>query len=109
MVRSKKYDTMRSKIYSLIDFMIYRKFSENHVAVDDFVEELRSLLTEDEKESAYSRWAETLINDGFAQEILVKLLPQTDPAVIGKIKGKKLLNDSIAGIKLKKMRPFSLR
>lgn len=105
-VRSKKYDTMRSKIYSLIDFMIYRKFSENHVAVDDFVEELRSLLTEDEKESAYSRWAETLINDGFAQEILVKLLPQTDPAVIGKIKGKKLLNDSIAGIKLKKDASF---
>lgn len=99
-VRDKKYDTMRSKLYSLIDFMLYRKFSNDHAAVESFVEELRSLLTEDEKENAYVRQAEKLIRDGFAQEIFGKMLPQIDPKAIGKIKGSRLSDDNISGIRL---------
>lgn len=53
----KKYDSVRAKMNSLVDFLIFRFFKDNDIT-DSFVEKLRGALTEEEKQQYYSAYTD---------------------------------------------------
>ena len=48
-----RYDSVRNKLNNLLDFIIFKFYTENDPNVNKFVEELRSSMTEEEKNEMY--------------------------------------------------------
>lgn len=77
-VGDKNHDTVRSKLYSLFDFVIYSyyKSEAGETKALDFVDVLRSIKGEEAKEEAYKKEAKTLndkLKNSFAE--LCRILP----------------------------------
>lgn len=82
-VKSKKYDSCRSKLYQLLDFSIYHYYLSNHERIEENVAQLRATLKEEDKEAFYVEEAKRLneeLNAVF--NIIVK---KTSPSNISKI------------------------
>lgn len=64
---NKQYDSYRSKIYALMDFVIYNFYNDNPDKIDEFVQDLRSLTTknEDEKLKIYKKHAQSVYDNLF--------------------------------------------
>lgn len=101
-IADKRYDTCRSKLYNLMDFLILRVYRTGRAdRCDKLPEALRAALTDEEKavvyhEEALSLWNEmrTLILDG--------LLPQMTPENLSRLSGQKRKGElSLDGAMLK--------
>lgn len=59
--KDKQYDSVRSKMYKLVDFLLFCNYYRNDVAVGEaLVRKLRFSMTDDEKEGIYADEAEKL-------------------------------------------------
>ena len=52
-IKNKKYDTMRSKLYQLFDFALFRHYEKHKDQVESMVDALRAARTEDENLRIY--------------------------------------------------------
>lgn len=97
----KKYDSIRSKLYKLIDFMMFYKYTtvdSEKEHTDSIVEKLRATLSGESKEEIYKAEANR-IWDLYEDIIMNKIEPALDEGVIsGLKKDKSYDNMSIEGI-----------
>ncbi len=88
-IKLKKFDSARSKVYSLIDFIIYSYYTDHFDLREQFIEELRCLLTDEEKEDAYLRQSQKAYH-AVGDIIINKLMPQLEGNALNKLHGAKL-------------------
>lgn len=87
-ITNEKYDTVRGKLYSLFDFVIYNYCLENEMVRNAFVEELRANLDKENKPALYQNFAEKVWTE-IGDIVLRRILPQMKgTAIQGKSKEK---------------------
>ena len=78
----KKYNDLRSKLYTLLDFIIYKYYDKDKI--ENCVNSLRACLTEDEKKDFYFDEANSLWNG--IKEQVIKLSAKMNGNLIGKMR-----------------------
>lgn len=61
-LRDQKYDSVRSKLYKLIDFVIYHDYLNDDNLTQNMVNKLRASIVDDEKEKIYLEESEEVFN-----------------------------------------------
>ena len=88
-IADKRYDTCRSKLYNLMDFLILRVYRTGRAdRCDKLTEALRAALTDEEKVAVYHEEALSLWNE-MRTLILDGLLPQMTPENLSRLSGQK--------------------
>lgn len=77
----RKYNDLRSKLYTLLDFIIYKYYDKDKI--ENCVNTLRACLTEDEKKGFYFGEANRLWN-GIVEQV-TELIKKMDGDLIGEI------------------------
>ncbi|MGN0178728.1 MAG: type VI-D CRISPR-associated RNA-guided ribonuclease Cas13d [Monoglobaceae bacterium] len=62
-IKSGRYDSVRSKFYTLLDFIIYTYYKNNKACADNNLNALRSCVSDEEKEIFYTKEANRLWNE----------------------------------------------
>lgn len=83
-ITGKKYDSVRSKFYSLFDFVIYRYYLENEEKAEGFVNALRETKTEEDKVNIYNHNAHEIWK-WIGDTVLNEIKPKMDGDYIKKI------------------------
>lgn len=101
-IADKRYDTCRSKLYNLMDFLILRVYRTGRAdRCDKLTEALRAALTDEEKAAVYHEEALSLWNE-MRTLILDGLLPQMTPENLSRLSGQKRKGElSLDGAMLK--------
>ena len=73
-LKNKQFDTVRSKLYTMLDFMIYHHYVSNQTIINEIVEHLRTTLTDEAKEYIYLSQAKILWN-ALGSIVFEKLVP----------------------------------
>lgn len=79
-LKDHKYDTYRSKLYMLIDFII-SKFLKTSSVKEEMIMSLRSVLTEEEKESVYGKYSNIIWKNGELKTNIEKGLKLTTDTI----------------------------
>ena len=87
MLRDHQFDTVRSKFYTLLDFIIYQHYLEEKSRIDNMVEKLRMTLKEEEKEVLYAAEAKIVWN-AIGAKVINKLVPMMNGDALKEIKRK---------------------
>lgn len=88
-IADKRYDTCRSKLYSLLDFLILRVYRTGRAGrCDELPDALRAALTDEEKTAIYHEEAVSLWRE-MRSQILDGLLPQMTPENLSRLSGQK--------------------
>lgn len=80
-ITDKQYDTVRGKLYSLFDFVIYNYCLENEAVCNAFVKELRANLEPENKTALYQALAEKVWAE-IGDIVLHRILPQMQAKII---------------------------
>lgn len=83
-ITDQKYDSVRSKFYSLFDFVIYRYYLANQKRGEDFVDKLRKCVTKEDKPNLYENEAKMLWTN-IKTSVLKQIMPKMDGNYIQKI------------------------
>ena len=72
-IKDKEYDSIRAKLYNILDFMIFKYYKSNDNLLEDVVDKLRGAKDEKEKEEIYNKEAESVwrkISCSFIENVL---------------------------------------
>lgn len=106
-IKDKKYDSVRSKLYKLIDFIIWHGYeNEDKSETDRLVNELRGSRTEDEKQGVYNNEAKRLWTK-HENTILNDVVQSVDGSNIHKLKNNKFTETDIGGGHIKDAKDVS--
>jgi hypothetical protein len=83
-IKSKDYDTIRSKLYNFLDFIIYHDYFSKPEHIIDIVTSLRKVKNDEDKENVYKASAEK-VWQAIENRVTNKLLPLMKPANIRKL------------------------
>lgn len=75
-LKDKKYDSVRPKLYGLFDFVLYHIFIKDSKKGEEIVEKLRQARTEEEKEKIYRDKADTFWKFGVRSTVLDTIAPR---------------------------------
>lgn len=92
-IKSTAYDSVRSKLYKQMDFVIYRYYCNNPVRINDNVNALRSTLDAQSKENFYKEEAEYLY--GEIGNTLLILRDRMNGKYISKLQPDKTVSDDM--------------
>lgn len=75
----KKYDSKRSKIYSIMDFVLYKNLLTENGLTDEIVAQLRLCTSDYDKQNVYEKYSNALYDK--SREKLSKILSGIDQAI----------------------------
>lgn len=84
-LKDKRFDTMRSKLYMLLDFIIYKNYASDNERMESIVNKLRAAVSDNEKEVIYIRETEKLWDD-VSEKVEKTLLPGLNEKNISALK-----------------------
>ncbi len=99
LLKNQKFDTMRSKLYGLFDFIVYEQYKNNPKTVDDLVAELRAADNEADKQLCYIDESKRLW-EKIRHLIMDKLLIKMNAKEIRNTQGTAISQDALNGIML---------
>lgn len=76
-LKNEQYDSVRHKLYHLLDFIIFRYYVSNPIAQTVLVERLRCALNDAQKEAAYLMEADT-VWEAIRKDVYSHILPSLD-------------------------------
>lgn len=81
-LRDKKYDSVRGKLYPFTDYAIFRYYQENPAEAEELVASLRASFSEKEKDAVYAReaariWPKKQVGDLILHHILPEMSGDT--------------------------------
>ena len=78
-LQHKKYDSKRSKIYSIMDFVLYKNLLTENGLTDEIVAQLRLCTSDYDKQNVYEKYSNALYDK--SKEKLSKILSGIDQAI----------------------------
>lgn len=98
-IKNKEYDSVRHNIYTLMDFVLFKYYKDNPKQVEGMVSQLRSSLTDADKENIYYDEAKVVWQkiNYIVNQIIVKKNSQSE---IEKIIPAKVENEWIDSVKI---------
>ncbi len=75
-IQGKKYDSVRSKLYTVLDFLIYQHYKKNGEHLDQLIASLREALQDEEKDRIYQKEGKKLwqeIGENIKRNVLPKM------------------------------------
>jgi len=76
-LNDKAYDSIRSKLYTMFDFVLYKLYVDNEEQIDQFVRKLRASTSNVEKETLYQQESERTWNE-IRGQIIDNVIPFID-------------------------------
>ena len=81
-ISNKKFDSVRSRLNRLADYIIYDYYNKNNAKVSDLVKYLRAAADDEQKKKIYLNESINLVKSGILERIK-KILPKLNGKIIG--------------------------